>query len=721
MKIVILDSTGVRDVTSGVGSPAYFSRFAVDHLRKAGHEIAILDKFDAGYCAAADVVWSEWCLQEAFDAAASKVCKKLVLRMRGFDVWLPLDKLAWDNVDCLVYESEYMRKLAVERFPQFAALPSRVIPSGIDVAAIPFRERNQPGPYTSSIIGPLRGDSVTVALVARAIADKGHALAMEWARQNKHVRLHMTTALGELNPRFVRYIDRIKPDNVIVHGNVNTIPWLEEIGAQYLLSASDWETLGYSIAEACAMGIKPLIHDAPGCAEIWPNDLLWRGFDDLNSLLFTPYESRRYRKYVEDNYDAAKRSVEFAELVLAPSARPARGPVELREAAYADRSALLEEVGRAVVQPAVMPPIARAVEEFRGVVAPHSQDALYRYALAMGMGLAYWNREDTARAEQWACRALLDYPRPDALALLGETADARGDVEEAVEWYRAACAVSDRPNRYRIAGLIDKRYERRDELTKKLLVKLPRPLSPITDFHIVVTVRNGEKWIADCLRSIAMQQRSFTCVVVDDASTDGTRVAIEDFEAEARDDQRFEYVYRTERAWQAKNTVEYARRAARHDTVVMLVDGDDQLAHESVLTLIEHEYRCGAWATYGGCWPANGSPPVFDLYPQRIARAGNFQDWLWCGTQPRTFRRFLLDQLTDDDFKIDGEWPKVAGDVCVFLPILQMACERAVGIRDMLYRYNETPDSDHRTDAAEQVRVRDILFGRPQKKRLERP
>lgn len=710
MKIVILDSTAVRDVTSGVGSPAYFSRFAVDHLRKAGHEITILDKFDMNYCAAADVVWSEWCLQEAFDAAASKVCKKLVLRMRGFDVWLPLDKLAWESVDCLVYESEYMRKLTLERFPQFATLSSLVIPSGIDVAAIPFKEHTPPR------------HPATVALVARAIADKGHALAMEWARQNPRITLHMTTALGELNPRFVRYIDRMKPSNVFVHGNVNTIPWLEEVGADYLLSASDWETLGYSIAEACAMGIKPLIHDAPGCAEIWPNDLLWRGFDDLNKLILGPYESHRYRKYVEDNFDAKKRSAEFAELVLAPSTRPAQAPIELRAAGYAERSALIEAVGAAVVQPVDIRPIARAVEEYRGSTTAHTPDSLVRYALAMGLGIAYWNRDDLARAEQWACRALLDYPRPDAFALLGEVADARGDVEEAVEWYRAACAVGDRPNRYRVNSLVDNRYDRRNELHDKLAVPLPPPRVPRVDFHVVVTVRNGQPWIGKCLRSIATQDRPFKCTVVDDASTDGTQLAIEDFRSEAPNDQRFEYVFNTERAWQAQNTFVHARRAATPDTVVVLVDGDDWLAHSGVLTLIAMEYLRGAWATYGGCQPTDGTPPQFDLYPQRIAQTGNFQDWLWCGTQPRSFRRFLVDQLSPRDLTVDGEWPKVAGDVCVFLPILQMACERAVGIRDILYRYNvETLASDHKQDPWEQVRVRDALMGRPQKNRYELP
>ena len=43
VKLVFLDSTAV--VATGPGSPAFFSRYAVDYFRSLGHEVTILDGF----------------------------------------------------------------------------------------------------------------------------------------------------------------------------------------------------------------------------------------------------------------------------------------------------------------------------------------------------------------------------------------------------------------------------------------------------------------------------------------------------------------------------------------------------------------------------------------------------------------------------------------------------------------------------------------------------
>ncbi len=312
MKLVVLDSTAIPGISRGPGSPAYFSRFAVEHLRKQGHDVTILDGFDRDICSEADAVWAEWCNEDAFAAAASGVCKKLIVRVRGFDVWNPIERLQRENVDAFVCESPFVQDLLVKEHPAvtWKSLPL-VLPSGIDVGAAPFRERKH---------GPV------VALVARAIADKGYQLAFEWARQRPDVNLHVACALGNTlqSTRLMRYLQHTKPHNVTIYPAVDTVKWLDEIGANYLLSASVWETLGYTIVEAMALGIKPFIHDTPGAELNWGPGHLWRSFGDLNRVESTgSYNSHAYRWVVEDQFDAAKRSPRFAELVLAPSTREA--------------------------------------------------------------------------------------------------------------------------------------------------------------------------------------------------------------------------------------------------------------------------------------------------------------------------------------------------------------------------------------------------------------
>ena len=214
VQIVFLDSTAVVD--SGPGSPAYFSRYLIERLKAAGHDVAILSGFDASRCAAADAVICEWANEEAYEASASGLCKRLVVRMRGYDAFGPLAKMNWSAVDALVYESPFLKQLVEEQFPGLRGFRSHVIPSGIDVASIPFKERKA---------GPV------VAMVARGIADKGYQLAWEWARTRPDIQLHAALALAE--PRLVRYLQHTKPPNVTMYRQVETVKWLDKIDANF--------------------------------------------------------------------------------------------------------------------------------------------------------------------------------------------------------------------------------------------------------------------------------------------------------------------------------------------------------------------------------------------------------------------------------------------------------------------------------------------------------
>lgn len=311
MKIVVLDSTAVQGISEGPGSPAYFSRYVIDHLLDLGHEIRVTDGMSP-HVADADVVWSEWCNELAFEAALSGMCKKLIVRMRGYDVWGPLDKMPWKNVSALVYESPFLQDLAEEQYEPLSldeysalgmGLRTYVIPSGIDLDSIRYLRRNDD-------MRPV------LALVARSTSDKGYQLAFEYARQRPNIELHVTTALSETNPRLLRYLHHTKPRNVTIHGNVDTCTWLNAIGATHILSCSIWETLGYTIAEGMAVGCRPLIHDGPGLATNWPVENLWRSFNDLDKLVQQPVYSGVYRYYVEKHLSAKRGSEEFAKLVL---------------------------------------------------------------------------------------------------------------------------------------------------------------------------------------------------------------------------------------------------------------------------------------------------------------------------------------------------------------------------------------------------------------------
>lgn len=700
MKFIVLDQGSI--------SPAYFSQPAIKYLLSQGHSVEILHSFDAQKCSEADVVWSEWCNDIAFQAAESGLCKRLVLRMRGYDLWYPLDKLAWVNVDALLYESQSLQDMAEERFP-FLKGRGKVLPAGIQLDKFPFKDRS---PFQGQGRARIRNGNV-IAMVARVISDKGYQLALEWARQNPKYALHMTMLGVESNPRLVRYLRHSAPANVTLYEGVDTAVWLESIQANFLLLPSIWETLSYTTAEAMAMGIKPLIHDFPGALRNWPEELVWQSFADLNRVIRGPYESGEYRRLVEANLDGAQRSEEFSKLLHELAQKP---------------SALVQTVIRDPFSDALATGDFGKLEEAFDVVSPQV-DAAGRSAMALQIASLYYEQDFLSRAKYWALQSLCDGPRADAFCLLGEIA-VEDDLSTATLWYEFAHDCEDPRSRFVLKDLVQGRTDRTMELiaeVEKFWEVCDAPLP--SRFVVVVPVRNGEAWIGRCLESVCDQMTAvpISVVVIDDASTDNTRGAIDEALAKFPIEIQTRVIRNTTRLGALYNTVMGAKTtptAPRHlnpEDVIVVLDGDDWFAGNALARIAE-EYCKGVWATYGSWEDTSGNLSWMWGYSSGVIQNGTYRDVAWAATQPKTFKRWLLDKISETDFKDDqGQWFTIAGDVALMYPILEMARQRARRIPDVLYTYNtESTLNDLKIAPGEQVRIRDLIKRKPRYAKVER-
>jgi hypothetical protein len=692
MRIVVLDSVGCS-----VGRPAQFSAPTVAYLRARGHDVVPVDGFDVDRCAAADAVWTEWANEDAFAAAVSGVCRRLVVRLRGYEVWGPLERLAWQNVHALVCESTFLRDLLPP------ALPTRVevIPAGLDLKR------------WAAYAGRPRGPGNVVALVGRIDGLKGYQLALEWARRRPDLQLHVTLADAMLHPRETRYVRETAPSNVVVHDEVDTVSWLDGIGANYLLSASMWESLGYTIVEAMALGIKPLIHDRPGARQLWPTDLLWRGFADLDRLVTESYEPERYRALAAA-FDADQHSSRFEALLTEPSPQVGRGLAGLFARVDETLQRGQVELGEQLTQ---------MFRQTRGEMPDENA------VLAVRLAARYYEAGTWDRARTWALRALSNGPRRDAAFLLGLIAEEQEDFEEALRWFETASGVPEVPTLFALPIEVDL-PEARARVRRLLASDAEgRPFDRVPSpprYVVVVPVRNAAPWITRCLASIMMQdgfRDVATCVVVDDGSTDGTfERARAMLDAGAVPAAGFELRQNVERKWSLRSIVDTIRTVPGDpEDVIVIVDGDDWLADETVFTRLNQAYRAGAWLTYGSFVQSDGQRSWMGAYPRKHLVAGTTRRLRYSASHLKTFKRFLFDALTDDDLKIDGAWPQITGDVALMLPLLDLARERAFHIPDTLYVYNvDNPANDHKQDPAEQVRVRNLIFARPALKRFVR-
>ena len=245
-------------------------------------------------------------------------------------------------------------------------------------------------------------------------------------------------------------------------------------------------------------------------------------------------------------------------------------------------------------------------------------------------------------------------------------------------------------------------------------------MSAAVHFEVVVPSFNAMPWLETCLDSIAAQTYPLANVtVLDDAST-----------TEGEGD--FVRRYCTNAHWrsivQVKNMrCPYNLRAmigrgqGRPNDVVLIVDGDDWLAHNGVLDYLASEYADpDLWLTWGSYtrWPdPTYMPNPATAWPDDVVEANAYRRHTYSAfNHPLAFRRHLWERITDAELQDDdGQWFQAGYDAAIMFPMTELAGP-AHGrfLPEVLYVYNEAnPISDGRARPKECERVHDIVRARP--------
>jgi len=199
--------------------------------------------------------------------------------------------------------------------------------------------------------------------------------------------------------------------------------------------------------------------------------------------------------------------------------------------------------------------------------------------------------------------------------------------------------------------------------------------------HFVTACRNIRSNVDALLTSVIQQgDDRWRMTVIDDLSTDGTADAVEE---RASGVDRVRVIRNTERKHALRNIVEVSRDASA-DEVIATLDGDDSLCNPRTVSLLLREYEAGAdvvWTAHR--WDTNGMnisghmPDGVDPYA-----------WPWVTSHLRTFRKTILDSISDDNFKdVQGRWFRRGYDQALMLPVLKVG-RRRVFLPEVCYQYN---------------------------------
>lgn len=278
-------------------------------------------------------------------------------------------------------------------------------------------------------------------------------------------------------------------------------------------------------------------------------------------------------------------------------------------------------------------------------------------------------------------------------------------------------------------------------------------------FVVLVAMRDMAPWVGDTIASIREQTHAeFRCFIGDDGSSDGSREIVRSAVA---GDPRFTLVEHETRLYSLGNLHALIRHAAPAPSeVIVMVDGDDRLAHRDVLGRVADVYRrTGCWMTYGS-FSGDGATrdAVCRPYPDWALKHNLTRRCTWRASHLKTFRHALWRRLPEDALRITPDevrrarrrallrgrlrawrrWRDIAADDLVnrdgfprrvddktmTMPMIELAGVRSAFIDEVLYLYRYYQKDIGFSAAQDRQKwysrlIRDIIRHKPRQRPLD--
>ncbi len=250
----------------------------------------------------ADIIWIEWANSIAAHATrkiSSVSQKKIICRIHSYEVlngYLP--RIDWSKIDMAIFVANHVRDIAFETCPSIInETKCHIIENGVDLQKFAFSQR-EPG-FNIAVVGDInnkKNPAMWIEVMSRLVKlNSQYTLKVAGDFQELHYKYYLKNIICKLGLE----------KNIKFCGRIKDIPeWFGREEINYLLTTSIFESFGYGIAEAMAMGYKPLINNFPGAEVNWPYDCTFSTTDELIGILNDKdnYNSREYHEFVKDRY-----------------------------------------------------------------------------------------------------------------------------------------------------------------------------------------------------------------------------------------------------------------------------------------------------------------------------------------------------------------------------------------------------------------------------------
>lgn len=230
---------------------------------------------------------------------------------------------------------------------------------------------------------------------------------------------------------------------------------------------------------------------------------------------------------------------------------------------------------------------------------------------------------------------------------------------------------------------------------------------PIT---VIIPSYNNELYCKDNLASVFKQHYgNFRVIYINDASTDGTGSLVEQYVHESGMSDRVTIIHNEYNRKALMNIYQAVHLCDDNDLIVVL-DGDDQFAHEYVLKKFNRVHADGnIWLSYAQYinWPPmaalQNKIPILGYAaqtPQDIIDAKNYRwcyQWFWSGL--RAFRAWCFKCIKIESLIVDagpckGKLLPIMYDAAIMWPMMEMGGTHTQFIPDIFLTRTITPLND---------------------------
>jgi glycosyltransferase involved in cell wall biosynthesis len=264
----------------------------------------------------ADIIFCEWCMGNAeWYSHHKKENQLLLIRLHHQEIYqdlIYLERIKWENVDCIIFICQNNMRLFLEKFPHMADRAVLIF-NLIDCDAFNLKK--------------LWGAEFNLGFMGVAPMRKGPHLAFEILARLKEIDSRYTLFIKGKSPweydwllrrpEERRYYEELYAlidgsayaNSVVFDPHGNDVPaWFSKIG--FLLSTSEHEGSHQAVAEGMASGAIPVIRNWAGADLLYPKEFVFETIDDAVRLIRKWHTQNDYvprceaaRKYAQDYFD----------------------------------------------------------------------------------------------------------------------------------------------------------------------------------------------------------------------------------------------------------------------------------------------------------------------------------------------------------------------------------------------------------------------------------